>query len=273
MSCKIVRFRRCRHGGQDVQGLHAALKPVIEPKIELMEVRLKVVAADVMVDSTNPVLQVENVPMQRFEIRLLITFLHIVPSSREKGQISLPAISGHDGCMINRILQGSLERLPRGIVNDLRVASLQLSYLSRRIAVINLDRNQNKALAPLASARLSFLATANKNLIYLHVINKLNAILNRLHRLLHLALKKPSYLLVDTKLAGQLTRTHALFRRGQQMHHRNGRGQWEFDLVKQGIRCRRLIKPTRSTSAMVARASFDRMGTPQRRQQKPSSHF
>jgi hypothetical protein len=26
----------------------------------------------------------------------LSTFLHIVPSSREGGQISLPAISGHD---------------------------------------------------------------------------------------------------------------------------------------------------------------------------------
>ena len=79
-----------------MQRLHAALKSVVEPKIELMEVRLKVFAADVMVDATNPVLQVENVPMQRFEIRPLSTFLHIVPSSREGGQISLPAISGHD---------------------------------------------------------------------------------------------------------------------------------------------------------------------------------
>ena len=42
---------------------------------------------------------------------------------------------------------------------------------------------------------------------------------------------------------------------------RKGRWQWEFDLVKQSIRCRRLVKPIRFTPAMAARTYFDRMGT------------
>ena len=47
-----------------------------------MEVRLEVIAADMVMDSTHPVLQVEDVPMKRFEVRSLGTVFNVVPFAR-----------------------------------------------------------------------------------------------------------------------------------------------------------------------------------------------
>jgi hypothetical protein len=64
-----------------VQCLHAALHTNVKPEVNLTEVRLKIIAADVVEYAASPVFQVEDVLMQRLEIRLLSTDLCSVPSS------------------------------------------------------------------------------------------------------------------------------------------------------------------------------------------------
>jgi hypothetical protein len=80
------------------------------------------IAADVVVYAASPVLQVKDVPMERFEIRPLSAFLHMVPTSRQNSQTSLLTISGHYGSDFNRLINGSFERFPLGFINELRVA-------------------------------------------------------------------------------------------------------------------------------------------------------
>jgi hypothetical protein len=55
-----------------VQYLHASLRLIVVPEFELIKARFKLVAADVVEYAASPVFQVEDVLMQRLEIRLLM---------------------------------------------------------------------------------------------------------------------------------------------------------------------------------------------------------
>jgi hypothetical protein len=61
--------------------VHASLRSFVVPEFELIKARLKIIAADVVEYAASPVFQVEDVLMQRLEIRLLSTDLCSVPSS------------------------------------------------------------------------------------------------------------------------------------------------------------------------------------------------
>ena len=90
-----------------------------------MEVRLEVIAADVVMDSTHPVLQVEDVPMQRFEVRALGTVFNVVPFARQGAQVTFPSVRGHNGRSLNGRFKNLLERFSRSIFNHGCTAPLQ----------------------------------------------------------------------------------------------------------------------------------------------------
>ena len=112
-----------------------------------MEVRLEVIAADMVMDSTDPVLQVEDVPMKRFEVRSLGTVFNVVPFARQGTQVTFPSVRSHNGRSFNGRFQDLLERLSRSIFNHSSTASLQLRFPSRHVAVIDFNRHQHEAFA------------------------------------------------------------------------------------------------------------------------------
>ena len=116
-----------------------------------MEVRLEVIAADMVMDSTHPVLQVEDVPMKCFEVRSLGTVFNVVPFARQGAQVTFPSVRSHNGRSFNGRFQDLLERLSRSIFNHSSTASLQLRFPSRHVAVIDFNRHQHEAFAALAS--------------------------------------------------------------------------------------------------------------------------
>ena len=224
-----------------------------------MEVRLEVIAADMVMDSTHPVLQVEDVPMKRFEVRSLGTVFNVVPFARQGAQVTFPSVRSHNGRSLNGRFQELLERLSRSIFNHSSTASLQLRFPSRHVAVIDFNRHQHEAFAALAAPSLPFFTTSKKRFVNLNVFSKLMPFLARFHRQLHFALEEPSRFLVYTKLTSQLARTHSLFSRRQKMNHGKGGGQWKFDFVEQCVRRRRFIESTGSTTAVVASPPLHRM--------------
>ena len=232
----------------------AQLQSIVEPEVEFMEVRLKMIPADVVMDSAHPVFQVEDVPMKRFEIGPLSTILHVMPLVNQGTQIALPPIGGYYSRGLNCFVERLFERLSRSIIDDSGSAPFQLPFLPCRLTVIDLDRDQNKTFFALAAPTFSFFSAAQKRLINLNVFNKLSAPLAGLHRQLNLALEKPRSLLVNVKLSGQLARTHALLRGGQKVNHGKGGGQREFDFVEQGVRSGRLIESAGSAASVVASA-------------------
>jgi hypothetical protein len=52
-----------------VQCLHASLQLVVEPKVELIELRLEMIVADLAVYAASPVLRVKDVPIRRVKIQ------------------------------------------------------------------------------------------------------------------------------------------------------------------------------------------------------------
>ena len=69
------------------------LQSIVEPEVEPMEIRLEVIAADMMMDSAHPVLEIEDVPMKSFEICSLSAVFNILPLVRQVAQVAFPSIS------------------------------------------------------------------------------------------------------------------------------------------------------------------------------------
>ena len=237
----------------------AQLQSIVEPEVEFMEVRLKMISADVVMDSAHPVLQIEDVPMKRFEIGSLSTVLHVMPLVNQGTQIALPPIGGYHRRGLNGFVECLFERLSGSIIDYSGSTPFQLPSLPRRVTVIDLDRDQYKTFFALAASTFSFLSAAHKRLINLNVFSKLNPRLAGLHRQLNLALEKPRSLLVNVKLPGQLTRAHALLCGCQEVNHGKGGGQREFDFVEQGVRSGRLIESAGSTASVVTCSTLHRV--------------
>ena len=81
---------------------------------------MEVIAADMVMDSTHPVLQVEDVPMKRFEVRSLGTVFNVVPFARQGAQVTFPSVRSHNGRSLNGRFQDLLERLSRSIFSARR---------------------------------------------------------------------------------------------------------------------------------------------------------
>ena len=234
----------------------AQLQTIVEPEVEFMEVRLKMISADVVVDSSHPVFQVEDVPMKRFEVGSLCTVLHVVPLVNQGAQIALPSISDYYSRGLNCFVKSLFECLSGSIIDNSGSAPFQLPFVPRRLTVIDLDRDQYKTSFALAATAFSFLSATHSRLVNLNVFNKLNARIADFHWQLNLALEKPSGLLVNVKLPGQFARAHALLCGCQEVNHGKGGRQREFDFVEQGVRSGRLTESAGSAASVVTRSAL-----------------
>ena len=232
------------------------LQSIVEPEVEFMEVKLKMFSADVVVDSTDPLFQIEDVPMKRFKVGSFSTDFHVVPLVNQGAQIALPSISGYHSGGRNSFVERLFERLSKSIFGDSGAASFQFPFFSRCVTAIDLDKDQYKTFFALAATTFSFLAASNKRFVNLNIFSKLNALFTGLHRQLNFALEKPCSLLVNVKPKGQLARAHALLCCRQEVNHRESKGQWKFDLVKQGVRGGRFIESAGRTPSVMTSAPF-----------------
>ncbi len=158
------------------------LQSIVEPEVEPMEIRLEVIAADMVMDSAHPVLEIEDVPMKCFEICSLTAAFNIVPLARQVVQETFPSVSGHNGRSFYGRFQNLLELLSRSIFNHFGTKPFQLRLASRPVAVIDFNGHQHEAFAAFAASLLALFTTSKKCLINFNIFNKLTSFLASFHR-------------------------------------------------------------------------------------------
>jgi len=98
----------------------------VEPEVEFTDVRLMLIAADMVLDSTHTVLQVEDLSMKGLEVRSSGIVLNVVPLAHEGTQVTLPSVRCHNGRSHDVRFQNLLERLTRGVL--ITVAQHHISF-------------------------------------------------------------------------------------------------------------------------------------------------
>ncbi len=140
-----------------------------------MEIRLEVIAADMVMDSAHPVLEIQDVPMKGFEICSLSAVFNILPLVRQGAQVAFPSISGHNGRSLFGRFRNLLERRSRSIFNYCGTTPFQLRLASRHVAVIDFKGHQHEAFFFFAASPLSLFTSSQKGLINFNVFSELTS--------------------------------------------------------------------------------------------------